>query len=79
MKTSSEKTTATITMKTQLKNSSLKRHRLTLVGLSCAFLSFTALGARADTTVYSNDFTNGAGPEWSNNTTATSNGESFLG
>lgn len=62
-----------------LKNTSLKRHRLSLAALGCVFLSLTALGARADTTVYSNDFTNGAGPEWSNNTTATSNGEMFLG
>ena len=34
--------------------------------------------ASADVVVYSNDFTAGAGSEWSNNSTAVSNGEHFF-
>jgi hypothetical protein len=45
--------------------------------LASAMLAGTS--AMASTVVYSNDFTSGAGAEWSNNSTVTSNGQAFLG
>ena len=54
-------------------------HRIALVAsLLGAALASVAPAASA-ATVYSNDFTAGAGAEWSNNSTATSAGEKFLG
>ena len=46
--------------------------------LALTALSALAASASSQTTVYSNDFTNGAGPEWSINTTKTSNGQAYL-
>jgi hypothetical protein len=46
---------------------------------SLALVACATLHVRADTIVYSNDFTGGAGAEWSNPSTVISNGEAFLG
>lgn len=52
-------------------------------GAATLICSALALGALASPSragvVYSNDFSVGAGPEWTDNTIATSNGEKFLG
>jgi hypothetical protein len=47
--------------------------------MSLAGILLASGSALASTQVYSNDFSSGAGSEWSNNTTSTDNGEAFLG
>ena len=57
----------------------MKRQRILTACLLAALFVVGPRRATADILVYSNDFTGGAGAEWSDPTTVVSNGERFLG
>ena len=64
-------------MQTFLTKCTLLTKSLVLPVLTIAML--TVSNASADIVVYTNDFSTSAGPEWSDNTRSTQNGETYLG